>query len=48
MAQAHAAIHMSQTELSAASLASLLQNITREQCQNMAIAAHLQARGDAN
>jgi UDP-N-acetylglucosamine--N-acetylmuramyl-(pentapeptide) pyrophosphoryl-undecaprenol N-acetylglucosamine transferase len=48
MAQAHAAIHMSQTELSAASLASLLQNITREQCQKMAIAAHHQARRDAN
>lgn len=48
MAQAHAAIHMSQTELSAASLATLLQNITREQCQQMAIAAHQQGRRDAN
>ena len=48
MAQAHAAIHMSQTELSAASLAALLQKITREQCQQMAIAAHQQARSDAN
>lgn len=48
MAQNHAAIHMSQTELSAASLAALLQNITRAKCQKMAIAAHQQGRRDAN
>ena len=39
---------MSQTELSAASLAALLQKITREQCLQMAIAAHQQARSNAN
>ena len=48
MAAAQAATHFPQTELSAQSLAALLQNTTRAQCQKMAEAAYQQGRRDAN
>lgn len=48
MAAAQAATHLPQTELSAQSLAALLQNTTRAQCQKMAEAAYQQGRRDAN
>ena len=48
MAAAQAATHLPQTELSAVSLATLLQNTTRTQCQHMAEAAYQQGRRDAN
>ena len=48
MAQSHAALHMPQTEFSAQSLAALLQKISRSQCQQMAQAAYLQGKRDAN
>lgn len=48
MANSHAALHMPQTELSAQSLAALLQKITRSECQHMAEAAYLQGKRDAN
>lgn len=48
MAQAQAAVHLPQTELSAQALATLLQNMTREACQKMAEAAYLQGKRDAN
>ena len=48
MAAAQAANHLPQTGLSAQSLAALLQNTTRAQCQKMAEAAYQQGRRDAN
>ena len=48
MAAAQAATHLPQTELTAQSLATLLQNTTRAQCQQMAEAAYQQGRRDAN
>ena len=48
MAAAQAAIHLPQTGLSAQSLATALQTITREHCLQMAEAAYGQGRRDAN
>lgn len=48
MAQKHAAIHLPQSELNAQHLAELLQNLTREQCLQMAEAAYENGRRDAN
>ena len=48
MAQSHAALHMPQTEFSAQSLAALMQKISRSQCQQMAQAAYMQGKRDAN
>jgi UDP-N-acetylglucosamine--N-acetylmuramyl-(pentapeptide) pyrophosphoryl-undecaprenol N-acetylglucosamine transferase len=48
MAAAQAAIHLPQTELSAQSLATALQHITRERCLQMAEAAYQQGKRDAN
>ena len=48
MAQSHAALHIPQTEFTAQSLAALLQKISRGQCQQMAQAAYLQGKRDAN
>ncbi len=48
MASAHAARHVPQTELSAAALATLIQNITRNDCLQMAQAAYGLGKRDAN
>lgn len=48
MAEQNAAIHLPQTELTAAHLANLLQGLTRVSCQAMAQAAWEQGRRDAN
>jgi UDP-N-acetylglucosamine--N-acetylmuramyl-(pentapeptide) pyrophosphoryl-undecaprenol N-acetylglucosamine transferase len=48
MAQQKAAIHMPQSELSAARLAEMLQNLTRGACQTMAVAARGAGKRDAN
>ncbi len=48
MAHKQAAIHVPQTELTAPSLAALLQKTTREACQRMAQAAYENGRRDAN
>jgi UDP-N-acetylglucosamine--N-acetylmuramyl-(pentapeptide) pyrophosphoryl-undecaprenol N-acetylglucosamine transferase len=48
MAQQHAALHLPQTEMNAASLAALLQNLTRAACLEMALAARAVGKRDAN
>ena len=48
MEQQQAAIHLPQSELTAAGLADLLQNMTREKCKQMAEAAYANGRRDAN
>jgi UDP-N-acetylglucosamine--N-acetylmuramyl-(pentapeptide) pyrophosphoryl-undecaprenol N-acetylglucosamine transferase len=48
MAKQHAAIHLPQTELSAARMAQLLQELTRERCLGMAQAALAVGKRDAN
>jgi UDP-N-acetylglucosamine--N-acetylmuramyl-(pentapeptide) pyrophosphoryl-undecaprenol N-acetylglucosamine transferase len=48
MAQQRAAIHLPQTDMNAASLAALLQGLTREACQEMALAARAAGKRDAN
>lgn len=48
MAQQKAALHLPQSELSAAGLAALLQEMTRARCQAMAQAAYENGRRDAN
>jgi UDP-N-acetylglucosamine--N-acetylmuramyl-(pentapeptide) pyrophosphoryl-undecaprenol N-acetylglucosamine transferase len=48
MANQKAAIHVPQKELTAASLAQLLQQITRQDCMTMAQAAYSNGRRDAN
>ncbi|WP_353153094.1 undecaprenyldiphospho-muramoylpentapeptide beta-N-acetylglucosaminyltransferase [Herminiimonas fonticola] len=48
MEQQQAAIHLPQSELTAPSLADLLQNMTREKCKQMAEAAYANGRRDAN
>jgi len=48
MAAQNAAVHLPQTELTAASLAALLQAATRESCLKMAQAAYENGRRDAN
>ena len=48
MAKQNAAIHMPQTEMSAQSLATLLETLTRTACLTMATAAHKVGKRDAN
>lgn len=48
MAAAQAATHLPQTEMTAQSLSTLLQQTTREQCLQMAEAAYRQGKRDAN
>jgi UDP-N-acetylglucosamine--N-acetylmuramyl-(pentapeptide) pyrophosphoryl-undecaprenol N-acetylglucosamine transferase len=48
MAGQKAAIHLPQTELTAQSLAALLQTLTRADCERMAVAAHAVGKRDAN
>ncbi|MFA9217869.1 MAG: undecaprenyldiphospho-muramoylpentapeptide beta-N-acetylglucosaminyltransferase [Sphingomonadaceae bacterium] len=48
MARQNAAIHMPQTEMSAQSLATLLETLTRAACQTMAVAARAAGQRDAN
>jgi UDP-N-acetylglucosamine--N-acetylmuramyl-(pentapeptide) pyrophosphoryl-undecaprenol N-acetylglucosamine transferase len=48
MAKQNAAIHMPQTEMSARSLATLLETLTRGACQTMALAARGAGKRDAN
>ena len=48
MAQQQAAMHLPQSELSAATLAALLQRLTRSDCAAMAQAAYAHGRRDAN
>jgi UDP-N-acetylglucosamine--N-acetylmuramyl-(pentapeptide) pyrophosphoryl-undecaprenol N-acetylglucosamine transferase len=48
LAKQNAAIHMPQTELTAQSLAALLQTLTRNACRGMAVAAHAVGKRDAN
>lgn len=48
MAKQNAAIHLPQTELSAQSLAALLQSLGRSACENMAAAARAAGKRDAN
>jgi UDP-N-acetylglucosamine--N-acetylmuramyl-(pentapeptide) pyrophosphoryl-undecaprenol N-acetylglucosamine transferase len=48
MAEQNAAIHLPQAELDAGRVASLLQSMTREDCQRMAKAAYNNGRRDAN
>ena len=48
MAQQQAAIHLPQTELSAARVAQLLAGLTRAQCRTMAVAAQAVGKRDAN
>jgi UDP-N-acetylglucosamine--N-acetylmuramyl-(pentapeptide) pyrophosphoryl-undecaprenol N-acetylglucosamine transferase len=48
MAQQGAAIHLPQTELNAEKLATLLYDMTRDQCRKMAQAAYKNGRRDAN
>lgn len=48
MERQHAAIHLPQGEMDAPRLAALLQNMTREQCRQMAEAAYQNGRRDAN
>lgn len=48
MAKQNAAIHMPQTEMSATSVAALLETLTRGACQTMALAALAAGRRDAN
>ncbi|HAT30253.1 MAG TPA: undecaprenyldiphospho-muramoylpentapeptide beta-N-acetylglucosaminyltransferase [Janthinobacterium sp.] len=48
MAQQHAAIHLPQTEMNARSLATLLETLSRDACQSMALAARAVGKRDAN
>ncbi|MGZ8316878.1 MAG: undecaprenyldiphospho-muramoylpentapeptide beta-N-acetylglucosaminyltransferase [Telluria sp.] len=48
MAKQNAAIHLPQSELGAASMAALLQSLTRERCLSMAMAAQAAGKRDAN
>jgi UDP-N-acetylglucosamine--N-acetylmuramyl-(pentapeptide) pyrophosphoryl-undecaprenol N-acetylglucosamine transferase len=48
MAQQKAAIHLPQTEMNPQALAALLQQLTREGCLTMAVAAHAVGKRDAN
>jgi UDP-N-acetylglucosamine--N-acetylmuramyl-(pentapeptide) pyrophosphoryl-undecaprenol N-acetylglucosamine transferase len=48
MASQNAAVHLPQTALSAASMAALLENLTRGQCRDMAIAALAVGKRNAN
>jgi UDP-N-acetylglucosamine--N-acetylmuramyl-(pentapeptide) pyrophosphoryl-undecaprenol N-acetylglucosamine transferase len=48
MAAQHAAIHLPQTELTAASMAQLLQSLSRDACCAMAIKARAAGKRDAN
>ncbi|NRR32775.1 undecaprenyldiphospho-muramoylpentapeptide beta-N-acetylglucosaminyltransferase [Oxalobacteraceae bacterium] len=48
MAQQKAAIHLPQTEMQAASLAKLLETLTRATCLEMAVAARAAGKRDAN
>ena len=48
MASQNAAVHLPQTALSAASMAGLLQNLTRAQCREMAVAALAVGKRNAN
>ena len=48
MAKQHAAIHLPQKELSAKSMAALLQSLTRNDCLEMAVAAKAVGKRDAN
>ena len=48
MAGQKAAIHLPQTELTAQALATLLQTLTRADCERMAVAAHAVGKRDAN
>jgi UDP-N-acetylglucosamine--N-acetylmuramyl-(pentapeptide) pyrophosphoryl-undecaprenol N-acetylglucosamine transferase len=48
MASHKAAVHLPQQEMNGQSLATLLQTLTREQCRDMAMAAHAVGKRDAN
>ena len=48
MARQNAAIHMPQTEMNPQSLATLLETLTRNACQTMAMAAKKAGKRDAN
>lgn len=48
MASKNAAVHLAQTDMSAAGVAALLTGLTREACRTMALAAHAVGRRDAN
>ncbi len=48
MAAQKAAVHLPQQELNGAALAQMLQALTREQCRDMAMAAHAVGKRDAN
>ncbi len=48
MAQQKAAIHLPQSELTAASVARLLESLTRDACRTMALAAYAVGKRDAN
>ena len=48
MAKQGAAIHLPQTEMSAASLSTLLASLTRDTCQHMSQAALAAGKRDAN
>jgi UDP-N-acetylglucosamine--N-acetylmuramyl-(pentapeptide) pyrophosphoryl-undecaprenol N-acetylglucosamine transferase len=48
MAKQNAAIHMPQTEMSAQSVATLLETLTRNACLTMAAAAHKVGKRDSN
>ena len=48
MAKQNAAIHVPQTEMSARSMATLLETLTRGACLTMATAAHKVGKRDAN
>lgn len=48
MAEHKAAVHLPQQELNGPALAQMLQALTREQCRDMAMAAHAVGKRDAN
>jgi UDP-N-acetylglucosamine--N-acetylmuramyl-(pentapeptide) pyrophosphoryl-undecaprenol N-acetylglucosamine transferase len=48
MAAQKAAVHLPQQELNGQALATMLQSLTREQCRDMAMAAHAVGKRDAN
>jgi UDP-N-acetylglucosamine--N-acetylmuramyl-(pentapeptide) pyrophosphoryl-undecaprenol N-acetylglucosamine transferase len=48
MAGQKAAVHLPQQDLNGAALAQMLQSLTREQCRDMAMAAHAVGKRDAN
>ena len=48
MASKNAAVHLAQTDMSAAGVAALLTGLTRDACRTMALAAHAVGKRDAN